>query len=99
MGNNRLMECNRDWTGITVVGNKGKPVFLNYNQIKEIRFGYYTESKLFSKKTSEKIEICAEGLNAPILLLKQMDQKHFDQYKQEIAKFARDNKIKLVEFD
>jgi|BioPla2DNA2_1021312.scaffolds.fasta_scaffold15516_1 hypothetical protein len=97
--NNRLIECNRDWTGITVIGNKGKPIFLNYSQIKEIRFGYHTETKLFSKKTSEKIEICAEGLKAPILLLKPMDKEHFEQYKQEIVKFAKDNKIRLVEFD
>lgn len=95
----RLIECNRDWTGITVLGNKGKPIFLNYSQINEIRFGYHTETKMFSKRTSEKIEICAEGLKTPILLLKQMDWEHFDQYKQEIIKFAKDNKIRLVEFD
>ena len=35
MGNNRLMECNRDWTGITVVGNKGKPVFLTITKLRK----------------------------------------------------------------
>lgn len=99
MNSNRLISCNRDWTGITVIDRKGKPIFLDYHQISEIRFGYHTESKLFSKKTSEKIEILVKGSKSPILVLKSMDWNHFDQYKQEIAKFAKDNKIRLVEFD
>ncbi|HOQ36697.1 MAG TPA: hypothetical protein PK033_10185 [Acetivibrio sp.] len=97
--NNRLIECSRDWTAITVMGNNGKPILLDYSQIKEIRFGYHTQRRLFTKKTSEKIEIRAHGLKSPILLLKPMDREHFDQYKQEITKFAKDNKIRLIEFD
>ncbi|WP_235832647.1 hypothetical protein [Acetivibrio mesophilus] len=99
MNDNRLITCNRDWTGITVIDRKGKPVFLDYHQISEIRFGYHTVTKLFSKRTSEKIEIHVKGQKAPILVLKPMDWNHFDQYKQEVAKFAKDNKIRLVEFD
>ncbi|HOM01396.1 MAG TPA: hypothetical protein PLH43_01025 [Acetivibrio sp.] len=99
MNGNRLIACNRDWTGITVIDRKGKPVFLDYHQISEIRFGYYTVTRLFSKKTSEKIEIHVKGSSKPILVLKPMDWDHFEQYKQEITKFAKDNKIRLVEFE
>lgn len=99
MKGNRLITCNRDWTGITVTINNGRPIFLDYHQIDEIRFGYHTQSRLFTKKTSEKIEIRAKGLKSPIILLKPMDWERFEQYKQEISKFAKDNKITLVEYD
>ncbi|GAE87724.1 hypothetical protein [Acetivibrio straminisolvens] len=99
MNSTRLITCNRDWTGITVIDKKGKPIFLDYHQISEIRFGYHTVTKLFSKKTSEKIEIRVKGSKKPIMVLKPMDWDHFEQYKQEITKFAKDNKIRLVEFE
>jgi len=36
-------------------------------------FGYHTITKLFSKKTSEKIEIRLKDSTKPILVLKPMD--------------------------
>ena len=48
--NDRLISCNREWTGIAILTKNGKRVFLDYSQIKEIRIGYYTITKLFSKK-------------------------------------------------
>jgi len=54
MSSSRLISCNRDWTGITVLDKKGKPIFLDYHQISEIRFGYHTITKLFSKKPVKK---------------------------------------------
>ncbi|TYQ18211.1 UNVERIFIED_CONTAM: hypothetical protein Cloal_0632 [Acetivibrio alkalicellulosi] len=99
MKNDRLITCNRDWTGITVLDKKGHHVYLDYLQIEEIRFGYYTISRLFSKKATEKIEIHAKGLKSPIILTKPMDWEHFDQYKREIIKFANDNKIAILDND
>lgn len=99
MRNSRLVSCNRDWTGLTVIDKNGKPIYLDYYQIEQIRFGYYTETKFFVKKTSEKIEIQAKGFKSPIILTKRMDWENFEQYKQEITKFAKDNKISLVAYD
>jgi hypothetical protein len=95
----RLITCDRDWTVLTINGVSSKPIYLSYNDIEQVRIGYYTESKLFFKKTSEKIEIYARGMKKPIILTKPMDWEHFDQYKQEVAKFARDNKIKFSNHD
>ncbi|HHX18677.1 MAG TPA: hypothetical protein GX727_07440 [Clostridium sp.] len=97
--NNRLIACNREWTGITVLTKKGKHVFLDYSQIEEIRIGYYTVAKLFSKKVTEKIEISVKGVKKPIIFTKLMDWDHFEQYKKEISKFATDNKIPLVSIE
>jgi len=99
MSSSRLISCNRDWTGITVLDKKGKPIFLDYHQISEIRFGYHTITKLFSKKTSEKIEIRLKDSTKPILVLKPMDWDRFDQYNQEITRFAKENRIRLVEYE
>lgn len=94
--NDRLIACNREWTGVTVLTKNGNRVFLDYSQIEEIRIGYYTMTRMFSKKATEKIEISVRGIKKPIILTKLMDWDRFDQYKKEISKFATDNKIRLV---
>lgn len=91
----RLVSCNRDWTSLTVIDKYGKHHILSYNDIVKVKLGYFTEKKLFSKKTSEKIEIVLKN-NSSILLTKVMDWDLFDQYKREVIKFANDNKIEIV---
>lgn len=95
----RLIICNREWTGVTILTNKGKSVFLDYSQIEKIIIGYHTVSKFFTKKTTEKIEIFPRGGKKPILLTKPMDWDRFEQYKEEITKFAKDNKIPFTSID
>ena len=90
----RLISCNRDWTSLTVIDNKGKHHILSYNDIDKIKLGYFTQKKLFSKRTSEKIEFVLKN-NSSIILTKVMDWNYFDQYKREVIKFANDNKIKI----
>ncbi|NLL04769.1 MAG: hypothetical protein GX270_03045 [Clostridiaceae bacterium] len=91
----RLVTCDRDWTSLTVIDKHGKPHVLSYNDIAKVKLGYFTEKKLFSKKTSEKIEIVLKN-NSSILLTKIMDWDLFDQYKREVIKFANDYKIEVV---
>ena len=90
----RLIACDRDWTSLTVIDRNGNQNILCYNDIEKIKLGYYTEKKLFSKKTSEKIEIVLKNATS-IILTKNMDWDCFDQYKREVIKFANDNKIAL----
>ena len=91
----RLISCNRDWTSLTVIDKYGRHHILSYNDIVKVKLGYFTEKKLFSKKTSEKIEIVLKN-DSSILLTKVMDWDLFDQYKREVIKFANDNKIEVV---
>jgi len=90
----RLVTCNRDWTSLTVIDKSGRHHVLTYSDIDKVKLGYYTERKLFSKKTSEKIEFVLKN-NSSIILTKVMDWDYFDQYKREVIKFAQDNKIKI----
>ena len=90
----RLVSCNRDWTSLTVIDKNGKHHILSYNDIDKIKLGYFTQKKLFSKRTSEKIEFVLKN-NSSIILTKVMDWNYFDQYKREVIKFANDNKIKI----
>ena len=91
----RLISCDRDWTSLTVIDKSGRSHILSYNDIVKVKFGYFTEKKLFSKKTSEKIEIVLKD-HSSILLTKVMDWDLFDQYKREVVKFAKDNKIEII---
>lgn len=91
----RLISCNRDWTSLTIFDKSGKHHILSYNDIDQVKLGYFTEKKLFSKRTSEKIEIVLKN-NSSILLTKFMDWDSFDQYKMEVIKFAQDNRITIV---
>lgn len=91
----RLISCNRDWTSLTIYDIRGRHYILSYNDIDKVKLGYFIEKKLFSKKTSEKIEIVLKD-NSSIILTKVMDWDSFDQYKREVVKFAQDNKISIV---
>ncbi len=93
----RLVSCDREWTSLTIIDKRGKPIILGYGEIEKIKLGYYTEKKLFSKKTTEKIEFVLKKNNQSIILTKVMDWDYFDQYKKEVIRFAKDNKITLIE--
>jgi len=91
----RLISCDRDWTSLTIIDKNGKPQILCYSDIDEVKLGYHIEKKLFSKKTSEKIEFVLKN-NSSIIFTRAMDWDRFEQYKKEVIKFANDNKIKIV---
>lgn len=93
----RLVSCDREWTSLTIIDKHGKPIVLGYNDIDKIKLGYHTEKKLFSKKTTEKIEFVLRRNGQSIILTKVMDWDYFDQYKKEVIKFANDNKISIID--
>lgn len=95
---NRLVSCDKDLTMLTILNKSGNPTYLSYNEIAHIRIGYATQKKFFFKKTTEKIEIMPKGSKKPIILTKPMDWDHFEQYKQEISRFARENRIEFLTF-
>jgi len=53
MSSSRLISCNRTGPNYST-RQKGKPIFLDYHQISEIRFGYHTITNCFQKKPVKK---------------------------------------------
>lgn len=72
---------------------KYKVVNLPYDQISRISFEPCTEFKLFRRVPSEKITIVSKKVDNPIVYTKLKHQNLFEAYKEELAKFAKDNRI------
>ncbi|KNY26634.1 hypothetical protein [Pseudobacteroides cellulosolvens] len=94
----RRLSCSRDWTTLTIANfDEKKTLYLNYYDINRIEFDEMLISKLFKKVRSEKIQIFTNTFSTPIEFTKHKDEKYFEEYKQELTKFARDNKISLID--
>lgn len=72
---------------------KYKVINLTYDQITRISFEPCTEFKLFRRVPSEKITIVTKKVENPIVYTKLKHQNLFEAYKEELAKFAKDNRI------
>ncbi len=67
---------------------------LKSNEIASIKFLKTTEKKfLFFNSESEKIEIKPSKLAYSITYSKSKAKEFFEQYKEELAKFAKDNNV------
>jgi hypothetical protein len=73
--------------------NKIKIANLAYDQITSITIEDFEEFSLFRKVPSERILVRTNRLQAPIIYTKKKDKQFFDEYKQDLAKFAKDNRI------
>jgi hypothetical protein len=73
--------------------NKIKIANLAYDQITSITIEDFYEFRLFRKVPSERILVRTNRLQAPIIYTKKKDKQFFDEYKQDLAKFAKDNRI------
>ncbi len=94
----RRLSCSKDWTTLTIANfDEKKTLYLNYYDINRIEFDEMIISKLFKKIRSEKIQIFTNISSTPIEFAKHKHEKYFEEYKQELTKFARDNKISLID--
>ncbi len=92
----RRLFCSRDWTVLTITGSgKNNTFHLNYTDIESIKFDETFINKMFRKIQTQRIQIFLIGTKNPIVFTKYHNHKYFDEYKQELSKFARDNRIKL----
>ena len=85
-----------DKTEIIVVdlsGKRAQALNLTYDKIVSIQFDNATVSKLFKKIPCEKITITIRGKEAPIVYFEADEKKNWEQYKTDLTKFAKDNKI------
>lgn len=92
----RRLSCSKDWTVLTINGtDKKTALHLNYTDIESIHFDEAIISKMFRKIQTHRIQIFVKNAKSPIVFTRYHNQKYFDEYKHELSKFARDNRIKL----
>lgn len=77
----------------------GRPVFLNLtkDQIKYICFDKCSVKKLFRTVSTEKIEIATSKTGDPVVYYQIDEGEYFNQYKQELIKFAESNRVPLMD--
>ena len=51
----------------------------------------------FLSLTTESIEVVSGKLGAPIVYKKNQNKKYFDEYKRDLAKFAKDNTVTFMD--
>jgi non-homologous end joining protein Ku len=69
---------------------------LAYNDIVRIQFDSCEERKLFKKIPSEKITITTGKWGTPIVYTKAKEKKFFEEYKQGLEKFCKDNRVTFI---
>ena len=86
-----------DKTEITVsfpAGNRFVTKNLPYSDIQRIQFDTCREFKLFRFVDSEKITITSSQA-PPIVYTKKKEGKYFEEYKEELKAFAKNNSITM----
>ncbi len=78
------------------MGNKAQLVNLKYSDIKSISLEMAEEKKLLGTKQTERITINSGKTPQPVTFF-QSKEKHWDEYKAGIRKFAHDNRITILD--
>lgn len=82
---------------IILMGNGAFSMNLTYDQIVRIQFEPCTERKfLFFKSPSEKIVFVTRKNERPVEFLKSKEKEFFEEYKVELEKFAKNNRISFT---
>jgi hypothetical protein len=91
-----IRHVNCDKTEVILIylyDKKYQRINLTYDKITHISFDKCTEFSFFRKVPSEKITIKTSKLENPIVYTKLKEKKYFDDYKKELAAFAKANRI------
>lgn len=91
---NREIFCDKTEI-VLLVSTKNRVISLNvpYDQIIHIKIDKCMERKLLKKVPSEKIEIMIKKRPEPIIYTKYKSAEYFDEYKNDISRFVKENKI------
>ncbi len=82
---------------IIIAGNGAFPMNLTYDQIVRIQFEPCTERKfLFFKVPSQKIVIVTRKNERPVEYFYSKEKQFFEEYKMELEKFARNNRVSFT---
>ena len=91
---NRHILCDKTELVLTIIGKKRVNILnVPYNQITSISFEPCKEFRFFRMVPSERIIIRTSKRPEPIVYTKYKEKKFFDEYKQELAEFAKNNRI------
>ena len=94
----RCLSCSKDWTTLTITNlEQNKTLYINYCDIDRIEFDEIFIRKYLKKIRSEKIKIFTNKSTKPIEFSKHKHQKYYEEYKQELSKFAHDNRISIID--
>ena len=98
MAKNHLL-CDKTEIIVTVLmGNNWTNVNLIADRIKRIQFDKCTEKiSLFKSGDSEKITIESSASPMPVVIFKQKEKEFFDGYKEQLEKFAKNNRITFAD--
>jgi hypothetical protein len=92
--------CCKDEMTLKVNDNEGSRfLHLDKNQIKHIQIDKCTIKKFFKKIPTEKIEILLTNKDKPIVYYQNKEKHFFDEYKERLSGFAKENRIKLYDMN
>ncbi len=90
----RRIYCDKTELVLVVVGkNRVSTVNLKYDEIVSIRFQRCKEVRFFWPVSSERIVITTRKSDKPFIYTKYREKKFFNEYKQGLAKFAKENNV------
>ena len=93
MAKDHLLVDKTELIATQLMGNQWRQVSARADRIKTIRFDVVETRKLvFLKGKDERISIEVSG-GMPITFLRSAEKTFFDEYKERIRTFAKDNKI------
>lgn len=75
---------------------KVQPLNVTYDQIIRIQFEPCKEFRFFRFVPSEKIQIMTRKREQPVEYTMYKEKQYFGEYKKELEKFARENKITFI---
>lgn len=84
---------------IMMIPQKKKYITRNavYSDVRQIEFKKFEERRfLFLKKPSEKITITFTKGWPPVVFTYFKEKKYFEEYKAELERFCKDNRIQLI---
>jgi hypothetical protein len=82
---------------VVMRGNSASLLDLKFDQINSITFRPCEESTLFGKKPSEEILIKTKKAADPFVYSKLKEKNFWEGYKDNLRKFAKENRITLVD--
>lgn len=68
-----------------------------YHQVIHIAFDPCKETKFFRELPSEKITINLKNREEPLVYYKAKDKEHWENYKAQLRKFCKDNRVSLYD--
>jgi len=98
MAKNHLL-CDKTEIIVTVLmGNQWRNINITADKIKRIQFDKCKEKvSLFKMGDSERISIETSFSPMPIMIFKQKEKQFFDSYKEQLEKFAKNNRLTFVD--